>query len=112
MALDITCPMCDESHDLSGVRDGDDITITCNACGQTWTRSVAPRCSRCDGDDLQTVPLAIVEKGRGTQLSVVGIRMVQLCRSCDGEAIDRWQANRPNPLLPDQLPTVDPPSGT
>lgn len=39
---------------------------------------------------------------------MVGIRIVHLCPSCDDEDIERWQRNRPNPLLPRQLPTVDP----
>lgn len=53
------------------------------------------------------MPLAIVEKGRGTQLSVVGTRSVHLCVSCDAETLERWQRNRPNPLMPDTLPTLD-----
>jgi hypothetical protein len=57
---------------------------------------------------MQAVPLAIVEKGRGTQLSVVGTRVVHLCSSCDVEALDRYHRNLPNPLMPDELPTVDP----
>jgi hypothetical protein len=52
------------------------------------------------------VPLAIVEKGRGTQLSVVGTRTVFLCSTCDAETLDRYHRNRPNPLMPDELPTV------
>jgi hypothetical protein len=64
-------------------------------------------CPTCDGTDLQAVPLAILEKSRGTQLSVVGIRIVRLCNQCDADEIRRWQDNRPNPLLPKELPTVD-----
>lgn len=108
MALDISCPLCGEAEDLSGTRSDDVIAVTCHGCGESWTRPLAPTCPTCGGDDLQTVPIAIVEKGRGTQLSVVGYRMTQLCWSCDRALIDRWQANRPNPLLPDELPTVDP----
>jgi hypothetical protein len=50
--------------------------------------------------------MAIVEKGRGTQLSVVGTRIVHLCSSCDADTLDRYHRNRPNPLMPDDLPTV------
>ena len=57
---------------------------------------------------MQSAPLAIVEKGRGTQLSVVGTRIVQLCSVCDADALDRYHRNRPNPLMPDELPTIDP----
>ena len=106
MALDIACPVCEEGEDLTGNRRGDQIEITCGKCGQSWQRPTSPVCPHCKGDDLQALPLAIVEKSRGTQLSVVGIRIVHLCNSCDAETIARWQANRPNPLLPGQLPTV------
>lgn len=106
MALDLMCPICGETEELLGRRVEDQIEITCGNCGQTWQRPTAPICAQCGGADLQAVPLAIVEKSRGTQLSVVGIRIVHLCNSCDEETIARWQANRPNPLLPNQLPTV------
>jgi len=108
MALDIACPFCGETEDLTGQRNEKAIIITCTACGQVWERPTDPVCPHCDGTDLQEVPHAIVEKSRGTQLSVVGIRVVHLCNSCDAEDIERWQRNRPNPLLPAELPTVDP----
>lgn len=54
---------------------------------------------------MQTVPLAIVEKSRGTQLSVVGTRPIHLCSDCDADALAAYHRNRPNPLMPDQLPT-------
>ena len=56
---------------------------------------------------LQAVPKAIVEKSRGTQLSVVGIRTVHLCSVCDAATLETYHRNRPNPLMPDQLPTMD-----
>jgi hypothetical protein len=108
VAIEVNCPLCGEDNDLQGVRTERDITVTCGACGASWTRSLQPSCDRCGGDDLQTVPVAVVEKGRGTQLSVVGIRMIQMCWTCDIESIQKWQQNRPNPLLPDELPTVSP----
>jgi hypothetical protein len=55
---------------------------------------------------MRTVPLAILEKSRGTQLSIVGTRPVHLCPNCDSGALERWQQNRPNPLMPDELPTI------
>lgn len=108
MALDIECPVCGEVDDLIGERRDETIAITCGQCGQTWERPTSPVCSECEGDDLQAVPHAIVERSRGTQLSVVGIRIVHLCYRCDAEDIRRWQDNRPNPLLPRELPTVGP----
>lgn len=106
--LDIVCPVCGEAEDLAGARGDEKIAITCGRCGQSWDRPTSPTCSECGGTDLQAVPLAIVERSRGTQLSVVGIRIVHLCLDCDAEDIERWQKNRPNPLLPQELPTVDP----
>jgi hypothetical protein len=31
-----------------------------------------------------------------------------LCSDCDAETLDRYHRNRPNPLMPDELPTIDP----
>ena len=56
---------------------------------------------------MQAVPKAIIEKSRGTQLSVVGTRTIHLCSTCDAETLETYHRNRPNPLMPDQLPTVD-----
>lgn len=106
MALQIECPVCGETDDLAGNPRDDHVTITCGTCGQAWDRPTTPVCSACDGSDLQAVPLAIVEKSRGTQLSVLGIRIVHLCNECEADDIRRWQDNRPNPLLPRELPTV------
>ena len=107
MSLEIACPDCDEADDLSGERHGDDIQLTCGSCGRQWVRGLAPRCDRCGSADLQEVPLAIVEKGRGTQLSVVGTRPIRLCSTCDVDTLRRYHRNRPNPLMPNELPTVD-----
>lgn len=104
---DIACPACGEEDDLAGQRGGTEILLTCDRCSQEWTRQLTPRCPECGGEDLQTVPVAIVEKSRGTQLSVVGIRTVEMCWTCDRDTIRRWQDNRPNPLLPSELPNAD-----
>ena len=106
--MDISCPACGESDDLSGKRDTSGaIAMTCERCHHRWTRDPAPRCPSCGSTDLRTVPLAIVEKSRGTQLSVVGTRPIHLCGACDRDALDRWQRNRPNPLMPLELPTAE-----
>jgi Zn ribbon nucleic-acid-binding protein len=44
MALDITCPSCGESDDLSGERADELITVTCGVCGHAWSRSVTWAC--------------------------------------------------------------------
>ena len=104
--MEIECPQCGETDDLAGVRDGDIIQLTCGSCSHEWPRDLTARCPQCGGEDLQTVPLAIVEKSRGTQLSIVGTRPVYLCSDCDSEKLARYHRNRPNPLMPDVLPTI------
>lgn len=104
--MDVLCPGCGEREKLSGARRGDEITVDCETCGEHWVRKLAPRCDRCDSDDLQTVPLAILERSRGTQLSVVGTRPIRLCSVCDAGTLAGYHRNRPNPLLPEELPTA------
>ena len=104
--MDIRCPRCDETENLRGSREGDVIELLCGHCGHEWPRDLTARCEVCGGDDLQTVPLAIVEKSRGTQLSVVGTRPIDLCSRCDATKLERYHRNRPNPLMPSELPTV------
>lgn len=104
--MEIRCPHCAEADKLRGERDGEIIHLTCESCGATWDRELVPACPECGGDDLQAIPLAIVEKGRGTQLSVVGTRIIHLCYDCDADTIARWHRNRPNPLMPDELPNA------
>ena len=106
MVLGIECPVCGEADALVGVRKEESIDLTCQVCGERWVRSLEKRCQRCNSTDIQTVPLAIVERSRGTQLSVLGTRPIDLCSHCDREKLARYHANRPNPLMPDTLPTI------
>ncbi len=107
MALDIACLSCGESADLTGRGEADGrIALTCGACGSQWLRGGRDECTRCGSSDLQTVPLAMVERSRGTQLSVVGTRPVTLCSECDDDRLRTYHAHRPNPLMPEELPTV------
>ena len=106
MAIDIACPVCGETEALKGIRGDGSIDLTCDTCEATWIRSLAKRCDVCGGGDIQTVPLAIVERSRGTQLSILGTRPIELCSQCDAERLRGYHANRPNPLMPDALPTV------
>lgn len=105
------CPACGESERLAGDREGEVIHLRCESCGKTWDRQPIPTCSTCGGTDMQAVPKAIVEKSRGTQLSVVGTLTIHLCSTCDAETLETYHRNRPNPLMPDQLPTVGPEEG-
>ena len=104
--MDIACPDCGETESLRGSRQSDSIALVCEECGHQWERALAPSCRSCGGTDMQQVPLAILEKGRGTQLSVVGTRPIHLCSQCDVETLRKYHANRPNPLLPADIPTA------
>lgn len=106
MAIDIRCPSCGESDNLEGSHSEAFIAMWCRECDARWERPLARKCEQCGSDDLQTVPLAIVEKSRGTQLSVVGTRPVDLCSMCDAEVLRHYHDHRPNPLMPTDLPTV------
>ncbi len=46
---------------------------------------------------------SIVDKSRGTQLSIQSMQVVHLCRTCDADELAVW--NRSNtPLAPAELP--------
>ena len=107
--MDVRCPACGETEELRGCREGDRIALTCLACDRQWDRDLTQRCPQCGGEDLEAVPLAILERGRGTQLSIIGTRTIHLCYVCDAEALATFHKNRPNPLMPDELPTADGP---
>ena len=102
---EIACPACGETDDLSGERDGDLIRIRCASCDAVWHRDPERRCPRCQAGDLYAAPVAVVEKSRGTQLSIVSTRSVHLCWSCDRDLIDA-QRRSGTALMPDQLPTT------
>jgi formate dehydrogenase maturation protein FdhE len=106
--MQVECPRCGETDALQGRRQEERITVRCERCDTEWDRDVRPRCERCESPDTVPAVMAIVEKGRGTQLSVVGTRVIHLCETCDAETIAHYYRIRPNPLMPDQLPTVGP----
>ena len=105
----LRCPACGEADQLDGSRDAtsEHISIVCGACGFTWNRDPSPTCAQCGSNDMFAAVAAIIEKGRGTQLSVVGSRIVSLCEACDAETIAHYLKTRPNPLMPDDLPNAD-----
>lgn len=47
---------------------------------------------------------AVVEKSRGTQLSIQSFRQTWLCPTCDAEVYDKYKISN-RPLPPDELPT-------
>ncbi|MEM1335080.1 MAG: hypothetical protein AAGG08_16645 [Actinomycetota bacterium] len=84
MALDIVCPRCSSDEDLSGTPQGDGtIELTCAGCRISWMRDPRPRCPDCGGDDLYHRPQVIVEKSRGTQMSIQGVHVEYGCYVCD-----------------------------
>ncbi|MEM7275485.1 MAG: hypothetical protein AAF547_20585 [Actinomycetota bacterium] len=101
----IACPTCGEEDDLAGERDGDLIQITCLRCDAVWHRDPQRRCPRCGAGDLYAAPVAVIEKSRGTQLSIVSTRSEYLCWVCDRDLIDA-QRQSGTALMPDQLPTL------
>lgn len=106
MTIDIRCPACGETDELRGERRGDVIALVCEVCDAEWARDPAarPDCGRCGGNDLREAVQAVVEKSRGTQLSIQSFRQVWLCPSCDADRYDRYKISN-RPLPPDELPT-------
>lgn len=102
---EIACPSCGEAENLAGERDEQLIKITCQSCQTTWHRDPQRRCPRCESGDLYAAPVAVIEKSRGTQLSIVSTRSEYLCWSCDRDLIDA-QRQSGTALMPDQLPTL------
>lgn len=106
-ARDVRCPGCGEQDELSGRRVDGEILLTCHACGYDGPRVARRRCGTCGGDDVVERPRALVERSRGTQLSVVGYTTVALCRTCDAGELAAALAHG-GAILPKELPTVDP----
>ena len=103
---ELQCPACGEETRLLGKRRGELIDVTCETCGQQWERdpNAIASCTRCDGNDMEGAVKAVVEKSRGSQLSIVATQVVYLCRSCDERVLASYRIGR-SPLMPDQLPT-------
>jgi hypothetical protein len=106
-ARDVRCPSCGEAEELSGRRSDGEILLTCHTCGYDGPRVAKRRCETCSGDDLVERPKALVERSRGTQLSVVGYSTTILCRVCDADDLAAALAHG-GAVLPKELPTVDP----
>jgi len=102
----VQCPNCDEDENLDGRDVEGTIHITCAACGATWERDLTPRCSTCGRTDLRDALEAILDKSRGTQLSIQAMKVIWLCPDCDAVKLRRWLDSNV-PLPPDTMP-VDP----
>ena len=102
---DLDCAECGEDEQLTGTRANEHIDVRCESCGHQWRRDLRPRCEGCGGDRLEEAVRAVVEKSRGSQLSIVATQTVHLCKSCDAELIADYRTSR-TPLMPDDLPTT------
>lgn len=84
MAMEIVCPTCGTDDALSGSPlDDGQIRLFCAACEVQWIRDPRPRCPSCGGDDLYHRPQVILEKSRGSQMSIQGIHVEYGCHVCD-----------------------------
>lgn len=102
---DLSCPECGETEELSGTRSGDSIDVRCETCHHEWTRDLSPRCPSCGADELEEAVKAVLEKSRGSQLSIVGTQTVYLCKRCDADLVASYRTSR-SPLMPDDLPAT------
>ncbi|MFU8891520.1 MAG: hypothetical protein ACNA76_07695 [Anaerosomatales bacterium] len=94
----IVCPTCGESEELTGSPSADGIRIRCGRCDAEWLRDgVSQTCATCGGSDLETRSRALTQYSRGTQLSIVGLSEILLCRACDHEMLEWSKAGRPVP---------------
>lgn len=102
---DLVCARCGEDERLLGTRAGESITITCEQCGLVWDRDLAPRCPTCESDDVRPAFKAILDKSRGTQLSIQSMQLIHLCPTCDAAALAVYQQSN-TPIPPDELPVT------
>jgi ssDNA-binding Zn-finger/Zn-ribbon topoisomerase 1 len=103
MTEPIVCPTCESDEHLAGTPHGKLIRLTCSECNLTWDRDPSPRCAACGTADVRAVPQAVWEKARGSQLSIVSIRVIYLCPDCDAERLRRYIESG-TPLPPDENP--------
>ena len=100
---DLVCARCGEEEQLRGERVDDVITITCERCGLVWNRDLTPTCPTCGSVDVRPAFQSILDKSRGTQLSIQSMKLIHLCPTCDPDLLaDYLKSNTPIP--PDELP--------
>ena len=100
LVLAVALAACGEDEDLTGERQGppgaETITVTCGTCGLIWERDLAPACPSCGSTDVRPALQSIVEKSRGTQLSIQSLRVVHLlaCEPAGMAALPGRSQNR------------------
>ena len=106
----VDCPQCGEEENLSGKISGEPgeevIEVSCGACGFSWVRDRTPTCPTCSSTDLRQAARSIVEKSRGTQLSIQSIEVIYLCPVCDAADLATWNQSN-TPLRPREMPVSE-----
>jgi hypothetical protein len=87
MSLHIVCTNCNTDDHLTGERREPDIVITCSQCGLHWTRTIAPHCHQCGSTDVVAFGVPLIERARGTQMSITAMHIETLCRTCDADRL-------------------------
>lgn len=99
MPRHIACPACGETDDLSGSDSPEGIRVSCGACGMSWLRDAQPQtCATCGGSEIEQRQRALTQYSRGTQLSIVGMTAVPLCRTCDARMLEWSNQGRAVPF--------------
>ena len=106
----VDCPQCGEQENLSGHISGEPgeevIEVSCGACGFSWVRDRTPTCPTCSSTDLRQAARSIVEKSRGTQISIQSIEVIYLCPVCDSADLATWNQSN-TPLRPREMPVSE-----
>ena len=104
---EVVCPNCGEDENLKGDSkesgNAEKVTVICETCEMKCERDLTPRCSTCSSEDLRAAVRSIVDKSRGTQLSIQSLSVVYLCPNCDSEELNVWNQSN-TPLPPHELP--------
>ncbi|MDA2945690.1 MAG: hypothetical protein O2925_12785 [Actinomycetota bacterium] len=97
--IEIACPNCATDEHLTGERIEQKIVISCSDCGLSWERPAVPHCSACGSTDVVAQPVPVIERSRGTQMSITAMHIETLCRVCDAERLaERGQGHLPPAL--------------
>jgi hypothetical protein len=60
--------------------------------------SIPRECATCGGVDVVERTRALTQYSRGTQLSIVGLGSIWLCRTCDAKMVEWSLPGRPVPF--------------
>ncbi len=99
MVQEFACPGCGETEELTGKPSPKGIKLHCDRCDRSWLRDAEPeKCVTCGGTDIAQHQRALTQYSRGTQLSIVGLVPISLCRVCDRQIIEWAESGRAVPF--------------